>query len=170
MTNFLKNPTPQGISRDPAYKIQKSILDNYFTKTLPAIRAPRASLGVANRLFIDGLRKMYPDKTFYPDANFTMRLTYGSVGEYSPGNAITYDFETTLEGLIEKMDNDNPEFVVPPKLLELFNKGDFGLYGSESGKLNVCFISNNDITGGNSGSPVLNKKGHLIGCAFDGNW
>ena len=170
MEDFLQNPTSYGISRDPGYKIQKSILDNYFSKILPAIREPWSSLDVANRLFIDGLRKINPNKSFYPDANFTMRLTFGSVGEYSPGNAMMYDFETTLGGVIEKMDNDDPEFIVPDKLVELYHSADFGPYANEQGKLNVCFISNNDITGGNSGSPVINNKGHLIGCAFDGNW
>ena len=170
MLDFLQNPTAKAITKDPAYKIQKSILDNYFNNTLPAISAPRASLEVSNRLFIDGLRKMFPNKHFYPNANFTMRLTHGSVGEYSPGNAITYDFETTLDGVIEKMDNDNPEFVVPQKLVDLYNARDFGAYSNDEGKLNVCFISNNDITGGNSGSPVINGKGQLVGCAFDGNW
>ena len=113
---------------------------------------------------------MLPNKVFYPNANFTMRLTYGSVGEYQPGNAVLYDYVTTLDGVMEKMDNDNPEFIVPNKIVELYSSKDYGPYANEDGELNVCFISNNDITGGNSGSPVINKNGHLIGCAFDGNW
>ena len=115
MMAFLKNPSAKQIKKDPAFLIQKSILDNYFNEILPSIRAPRQSLEVSNRLFIDGLRKMYPQKTFYPDANFTMRLSYGTIGDYSPGNAIMYDYTTTFDGVIEKMDNDNPEFIVSAK-------------------------------------------------------
>ena len=170
LTDFLQKPSVKGIKKDPAYIIQKSILDNYFNKTLPAISKPRESLAISNRLFIDGLRKMYPQKVFYPDANFTMRLTYGSVGEYSPGNAMKYDFVTTLDGVMEKLDNDDPEFIVPKKLVELYDNKDYGAYANDDGEINVCFISNNDITGGNSGSPVINARGELIGCAFDGNW
>jgi hypothetical protein len=145
-------------------------LTNYFQKIRPNNTAPEKSLNIANRLFIDGLRKMNPKHKFYPDANFTMRLTYGSVGDYAPGDAVDYNFITTLDGVMEKMDNDNPEFVVPNKLVELYENKNYGPYAGNGDELNVCFISNNDITGGNSGSPVINSKGHLIGCAFDGNW
>ncbi|MAZ55667.1 MAG: serine protease [Flavobacteriales bacterium] len=158
------------IKQDPAFKLQKGILNNYFQTIRPSNALAQKSLNVANRLFIDGLRKMNPDQKFYPDANFTMRLTYGSVGDYAPGDAVDYSFVTTLDGVMEKMDNDNPEFIVPEKLVNLYENKDYGIYAGKDNKLNVCFISNNDITGGNSGSPVINSKGHLIGCAFDGNW
>jgi len=158
------------IKKDPAFRLQKSILDNYFSIIRPKNIEAEKSLSIAHRLFIDGLRKMSPNDIFYPDANFTMRLTYGEIGAYSPGNAMRYDFITTLDGVMEKMDNDNPEFIVPDKLLDLYNDKDYGMYGNGDGSLSVCFISDNDITGGNSGSPVINAKGHLIGCAFDGNW
>ena len=170
MAGFLTNPSAKKILRDPAYIIQKSILDNYFNQLLPQVRGPQKSLEIAERLYIDGLRKMNPEKVFYPNANFTMRLTYGTVGSYKPGDAVFYNFDTTLGGVMEKMDNDNPEFIVPKKLVQLYNDRDYGPYANSSGELNVCFISNNDITGGNSGSPVINAQGHLIGCAFDGNW
>ena len=172
MNSFNKNFPDLMISeieKDPAFKLQKSILNNYF-ELMGQNREADGSLKIAHRLFIDGLRKMSPNKSFYPDANFTMRLTYGQVGSYKPGDAMHYDFITTLGGVIEKMDNANPEFIVPEKLVELYNNKDYGDYGNDDGTLNVCFISNNDITGGNSGSPVINSKGHLIGCAFDGNW
>jgi hypothetical protein len=170
MMKFLDRPSVNGISKDPAYLIQKSILDNYFNIIMPEQRMAGKSLQVAERLYVDGLRKMYPNDVFYPNANFTMRLTYGSVGAYHPGDAVQYAFETTLEGVMEKMDNQNPEFIVPEKLVELYESKNYGQYANEDGDLNICFISNNDITGGNSGSPVINAKGHLIGCAFDGNW
>ena len=122
------------------------------------------------RLFVDGLRKMNPDKNYYPNANSTLRLSYGQVGDYEPADAVHYDYFTTMEGLIEKMDMTNPEFVVPEKLLELYKSEDYGQYLDKDGSMHVCFISNNDITGGNSGSPVVNGRGELIGLAFDGNW
>jgi hypothetical protein len=99
-----------------------------------------------------------------------LRLTYGTVGAYEPGDAMSYDFFTTTDGILEKEDPTNEEFIVPEKLVDLIKKKDFGVYADPAGHMPVCFISNNDITGGNSGSPVINGKGHLIGCAFDGNW
>jgi len=113
---------------------------------------------------------MQPSKKYYPDANFTMRMTYGKVLDYYPADAVHYDYKTHLKGVMEKEDPTNDEFIVPQKLKELYNKKDFGKYASENGDIVTCFLTNNDITGGNSGSPVLNSEGHLIGVAFDGNW
>ncbi|MBN1417070.1 MAG: S46 family peptidase [Bacteroidales bacterium] len=121
------------------------------------------------RLFIAGLMEMQDDKIFYPDANSTMRLTYGTVQDYFPRDAVHYDYFTTLEGVMQKEDPDNREFMVPDKLKELYKNKDYGLYGVNT-MMPVCFITNNDITGGNSGSPVLDADGNLIGLAFDGNW
>ena len=117
-----------------------------------------------------GIMEMRQGEAMYPDANSTMRLTYGQVLPYSPRDGVEYNYYTTLDGVMEKEDPDNWEFVVPDKLKDLYKRGDFGEYGLENGKMPVCFISNNDITGGNSGSPVLNANGELLGLAFDGNW
>ena len=106
----------------------------------------------------------------YPDANSTMRLTYGQVLNYSPKDAVLFEHITTLNGVMEKEDPNNWEFVVPEKLKELHKNRDYGQYAMSNGEMPVAFLTNNDITGGNSGSPVLNAKGELIGCAFDGNW
>ena len=122
------------------------------------------------RLLVAGLREMMADKDFYPDANSTMRLTYGTVGDYYPADAVHYDFITTTDGILQKEDSTNFEFTVPEGFVDLIEKRDFGKWADDSGELVVCFISNNDITGGNSGSPVINGNGDLIGCAFDGNW
>jgi hypothetical protein len=125
------------------------------------------------RLFVDGLRKMKTDKVFASDANSTMRLTYGSVLSYNPKDAVKYDFITTIEGIMEKevvTDYKNHEFYVPQRLKELYAKKDYGQYALPNGQLPVGFLTNNDITGGNSGSPVINGNGELIGTAFDGNW
>ena len=117
-----------------------------------------------------GLMAMNPDKKYYPDANFTMRLSYGQVLPYEPQDAVYYDYFTTLDGVIAKEDPQNAyEFAVPDKLKELYRERDYGPY-AEKGVLPVNFITTNDITGGNSGSPVMNRKGELIGLAFDGNW
>jgi hypothetical protein len=109
-------------------------------------------------------------KPVYPDANFTMRLTYGKISGYEPADAGYFDYLTTSKGVLEKEDPDNWEFEVPDKLKQLFDAKDFGAYATKDGRLPVNFIFDGDITGGNSGSPVLNAKGQLIGTAFDGNW
>ena len=112
---------------------------------------------------------MNKDKKFAPDANSTMRLTYGKVLSYDPKDAVHFHYLTTLKGVMEKEDPTNPEFIVSQKLKDLYQTKDYGQYGTD-GKLYVGFLTNNDITGGNSGSPVINGSGQLIGTAFDGNW
>ncbi|HOY32330.1 MAG TPA: S46 family peptidase [Bacteroidales bacterium] len=126
-------------------------------------------LSEGKRLLVAGLREMMPEKIFYPDANQTMRLTYGKVQDYFPADAVRYNYFTTLEGVMQKEDSSNWEFIVPEGLKELYKNKDFGIY-AENGEMKVNFISNTDITGGNSGSPVLDANGYLIGLAFDGNW
>jgi hypothetical protein len=122
------------------------------------------------RVYMKGLMAMDAEAKFYPDANFTIRLTYGSVLPYSPRDGVDYRYYTTLKGVIEKEDPSKPlEFTVPDELKQAYATGDYGVYG-QSGELRLNFLSNNDITGGNSGSPVLNARGELIGLAFDGNW
>ena len=113
---------------------------------------------------------MNQDKIYAPDANSTMRLSYGQVLDYDATNAVHYNYYTTIEGIMEKEDPNSREFNVPAKLKELYKNKDYGRYASKNGEMHVCFISNNDITGGNSGSPVINGDGQLVGLAFDGNW
>ncbi|MDD2964935.1 MAG: S46 family peptidase [Bacteroidales bacterium] len=169
---FLADPDYKTLTRDPffdmATKFRLSIM------SINAMQEPaQEKIGKGNRLFIDALRQMYPDRKFAPDANSTMRVSYGSVQDYYPGNAMHYDLITTLDGVMEKEDPSNDEFVVDPKLKALWEKKDFGRYGIEINgekQLVTCFLTTNDITGGNSGSPVINGNGELIGLAFDGNW
>lgn len=166
---FLDKPSMAIFANDPAAQFSSGVLDHYMATFRPVITEIQGRIEKGNRAFIAGLREMMPDKNFYPNANSTMRLTYGSVQEYDPRDAVEYEEYTTIKGVMEKEDPTNPEFIVPSRLKELYKAGDFGIYG-ESGSLNTCFISTNDITGGNSGSMVVNGKGQLIGCAFDGNW
>ncbi|HAI76138.1 MAG TPA: serine protease [Microscillaceae bacterium] len=167
---FLANPTLDVMEQDPAFKTMLSVMD-FVTQTVQGrINPAEERLTILNRKLIAGIREMNADKAYYPDANSTMRLTYGNLKDYT-WEGRDFPLKTYLSEVITKgkMYESNPEFIVDPKLTELFNKKDFGQY-AENGDVPVAFISNNDITGGNSGSPVINAEGQLIGCAFDGNW
>ena len=122
------------------------------------------------RLYLEGLQQMHPERTFYSDANFTMRASYGSIGGYQPRDAVWYNYFTTHRGILEKQDPKSYEFNVQPEILSLVRNRDFGSYANPQGDLQLCFLSNNDITGGNSGSPVFDRNARVIGLAFDGNW
>ncbi len=165
---FLKSPKKKKLAKDPAFVA----VDAFFSE-FRSMRAKMADasekLEKGNRLYIAGIRAMNPDKNYSPDANFTMRLTYGTVQDYYPADAVHYEYFTTMDGIMEKEDPNNWEFIVPDKLKEIYETKDFGPYG-EDGVMKVCFLTTHDITGGNSGSPVINGKGELIGLAFDGNW
>ena len=167
---FLKNPSKLLVEKDPAYLTVSSIYNKYLEELYPLRKEVRDLQRKGNRLFISALREMDTIKKFYPDANSTMRVTYGNVRDYKPGEAMLYDYYTTINGVMEKEDPTNDEFIVPKKLKELYKAGDFGRYSDNEGNLRVNFISNNDITGGNSGSPVINAWGEIVGTAFDGNW
>ncbi|MDC1024981.1 S46 family peptidase [Flavobacteriales bacterium] len=167
---LLKNPSKLLVEKDPAYLTFSSIYNKYLEELYPLRKEVRDLQRKGNRLFISALREMDTIKKFYPDANSTMRVTYGNVGDYKPGEAMLYDYYTTINGVIEKEDPTNEEFIVPERLKELYKSGDFGRYSDSDGNLRVNFISNNDITGGNSGSPVINAWGEIVGTAFDGNW
>ena len=165
---FLDNPTKEALENDYAYIAAKSL--NEKIREVAPKRGGSEAYANAHRLYVKGLMEQNPDKVYYPDANFTIRLTYGNVLPYKAADAVNYDYRTTIKGIIEKEDPNNAyEFTVPEKLKELYKAGDYGRYG-EDGTLYVNFITNNDITGGNSGSPMINGKGELIGLAFDGNW
>ena len=157
-------------NNDPAYELALSLF-NLYNELVPAVMATEEKFAEGHRLYIKGLMMMKPNKAWASDANFTLRLTYGNVLPYSPADGIIYNHYTTLDGVMAKEDPTNPvEFTVPERLKELYAQKDYGRYADKNGELPVAFLVNCDITGGNSGSPVMNNKGQLIGLAFDGNW
>lgn len=166
---FTKKPNFKAFQKDKIGQVAM-LAYTLIAETSHEFEEANAKFAQAKMLFVEALRKMDNTLVQYPDANFTMRMTYGQVLDYYPADAVHYDYVTTMEGLMEKEDPTNPEFIVPAKLKELYAAKDYGQYADKDGKLIVCFLSNNDITGGNSGSPILNAEGHLIGLAFDGNW
>lgn len=165
LNNWIENP--KSLTKDPIFALMSEIINSYIDLTE---QAGSVSNSRAERLYMKGLMEMQKDRNFYPDANFTMRLTYGSVQDCKPANAVTYDYITTLDGVMEKYKPGDWEFDVPADLIKLWENKDYGRYADENGDLVVNFITTNDITGGNSGSPVIDAEGNLIGLAFDGNW
>jgi hypothetical protein len=166
---FLNDPDLKTLDKDPAFQL----MQGYMQKIMAVAgdyRKGNDAKDKAERMYVSGMREMQPDKKFYPDANSTMRFSYGEVLDYSPTDAVEYDYVTHLKGVIEKEDQSSDEFYVEPKLIELYETKDYGPYANEDGTMVTCFLTNNDITGGNSGSPVINGKGEMIGLAFDGNW
>ncbi|MDR1583463.1 MAG: S46 family peptidase [Prevotellaceae bacterium] len=167
---FLNDPTIGVLENDIATKLSRYVLQK-IREFQKEDESNSLKYKEGHRKYVAGLREMYEGvRPVYPDANFTMRLTYGKISGYEPQDARYFDYVTTDKGILEKEDPDNWEFVVPPKLKRLIESKNFGVYAMKDGHLPVNFIFDGDITGGNSGSPVLNAKGELIGTAFDGNW
>ena len=154
---------------DPAFALRDALMAEMM-KLYPALESVNEQYEKGSKAFAAGLLEWEKGKPSYPDANSTMRLTYGHVMPYSPKDAVLFQYYTTLEGVMQKEDPTNPEFIVPEKLKKLFEAKDYGRYAAADGKIHTCFLTNNDITGGNSGSPVMDADGNLIGLAFDGNW
>ncbi len=167
---FAKNFDKQTLESDPAVIFSKSVMAKM--RELSEVRnVSREKIAEGHRLYIAGLMMQQPDKAWASDANFTIRLTYGKVLPYSPADGVLYQHYTTLKGVIEKEDPTNPvEFTVDDRLKEIYNTKNYGEYADKNGDMPVGFLSNLDITGGNSGSPIMNGRGELIGLAFDGNW
>ncbi len=166
---FLESPSLKVLQKDPAFIVAKSI-DGVRSSLQKELEGFSADLSKGQRTYMAGVMEYVPDKTQYPDANFTMRLSYGTVQDYYPYDAVHYNWFTTLDGVVQKHKPGDYEFDLPQRLIDLNNSKEYGRYAAAEGHLPVCFITNNDITGGNSGSPVINGNGELIGLAFDGNW
>jgi hypothetical protein len=169
LETWLENMDADALKNDIGGTLASSFIATYYANQQGNAEVSE-KMNKGYRLFTDGVRQAMPNKTFAPDANSTPRMTWGVVGSYDPQDAVHYDYVTTIDGVMQKEDPNNDEFIVPTKLKELYNAKDYGRYADENGDLVVNFISNNDITGGNSGSPVINGDGELIGTAFDGNW
>ncbi|RQO32338.1 serine protease [Taibaiella sp. KBW10] len=168
--HFVLNPSAEALKNDPAVQYMSSFLQNQdknFKEKTDAYQTAKSHLA---KDYINGLMQMQPEKAWSPDANSTMRVTYGSVGGYKPQDAVSYDYYTTIDGLMAKYKQGDYEFDLPKEFIKLYNDKNFGQYANADGTIVTCFVTNNDITGGNSGSPVINKNGELIGLAFDGNW
>lgn len=164
-------PKKEILEKDPLYRLAIDI-DAAFGKSQDSqsIKTAEANLANAERLYVKGLREMMPEKQFYPNANSTLRLTYGNILPYTSPKGVKYEITTNSQGLLAKEDPNNVEFNVDAVMKQKMLAKDFGKYADADGELKINFLSNNDITGGNSGSPVINADGHLIGAAFDGNW
>lgn len=170
---FVRNPDGNALQKDPAYATASAFLKNFQGKYLPMLQQFNAKNNEVGRLYIKGsmLMDTVKSKKMYPDATFTMRVSFGNVKSYVPRDAMKYDYYTTMKGILEKYKPGDYEFDLPEKLVELARKKDYGQYADKLNKeLVVGFITTNDITGGNSGSPVIDAGGNLIGLAFDGNY
>jgi hypothetical protein len=169
--SFVKNPNANTLQQDLAYNLAASIMKNYQSKYLPMYQQFMTGNNEAGRLYLKGIREMNPNKSMYPDATFTMRLSYGIVDDYTPKDAVNYHYVTTMKGLLDKYVPGDYEFDLPQNFVEIARKKDFGQYkDAKTGDLVINFITTTDITGGNSGSPIINGNGELIGLAFDGNY
>lgn len=157
------------IKKDPAYLLTDELTKFYRSVVAIKVGSMASDLALLNRRFLAGQREMKPEKKFYPDANSTLRVAYGQVMGYDARDAVRYNYYTTLDGLMEKYIPGNEEFDAPAKLVDLYKKKDYGRY-AVNGKLPIAFIATNHTTGGNSGSPVLNAKGQLIGTNYDRVW
>jgi len=158
------------IENDPAYRLiieSKTFINNAVVTPMQTFTNDNARL---QRLYIRAQKEMHPDSLFYPNANFTLRVTYGNVQGFQPADAITYHYYTTLDGIMEKENPDIYDYVVEPKLKQLYHDKDYGRYEAADGSMRVAFVATNHTTGGNSGSPVLNANGHLVGINFDRCW
>jgi len=170
MKAFLSSPSAKKMSKDMIYVIANAYMNKMNVDMRPISMDINSKLSRANRLFQAAMLEMDSKKLYSPDANGTMRLTYGRVLPYNAKDAVFYKEFTTSKGILEKYTPGDIEFDAPKKLVDMLKAKDFGQYADKDGELHACFLTDNDITGGNSGSPVINGRGELIGTAFDGNW
>lgn len=172
LKEILSNPDTKlsAIENDQVLRLYKKIMAYYNANVIPAYSMLDKKITANYRLYMQGLTEVYKNKKFYPDANSTLRITYGKVKGFTPRDGMIYNYYTTLDGMIEKEDPNDEDFIVFPRMKELYAKKDYGQYADKNGKLPISFLASNHTTGGNSGSPVLNAKGELIGTNYDRVW
>jgi hypothetical protein len=170
LTTYHPRKTSSKLRKDPGFALYKAIHDLYQKQVAPVYTQTDPELELLYRRYVAGLRQMQEDKLFYPDANSTLRVAYGKVGGYTPQDGVQYRHFTTLAGIMEKEDPTNEEFIVPQRLKEIYQTKDYGAYATADGQMPVCFVASNHTTGGNSGSPVIDAQGRLIGLNFDRSW
>ena len=170
LLNNFKRKKLKGITSDPAYALSKRIAAHYYESTRPALLEYVTQGDSLMRLWMAAQMEVLPERTYSPDANGTLRITFGKVEGYAPFDGAEYAYYTTLAGVIEKEDPNSEEFEVPAKLKELYASKDYGRYAHSTGEMRVCFVASNHTSGGNSGSPVIDANGYLIGLNFDRTW
>jgi hypothetical protein len=159
------------LQNDPVYLIaQSAYYDFYEKKILPPYQKISDEINRMQRIYMKALREVIPEKKYYPDANGTLRVSFGKIEGYDGKDGVTYKYYTTLDGVMEKEDSINAEFMVPKKLKELYQRKDYGSYADRNGKMIIAIVSSQHTTGGNSGSPLIDAEGNLIGVNFDRNW
>ena len=168
--NNYKRSQAKKLVKDPAFQLSGSVINNYREKIAREFFKLQGEIDELNRSYVKGLRTMMPEKTFYPDANSTMRIAYGKVADYYPADGVYYKYYTTADGILEKWNDAEDDFKLDSKLVDLFQKKDYGPYADKSGDMRICFTASNHTTGGNSGSPVIDGEGRLIGLNFDRAW
>jgi hypothetical protein len=168
---FEKDPVAalKKLEKDALYQLVFALKKFYSDQTSPAYVALSKELETLNKTYVMAIQTIFPDRLYYADANGTLRVAYGKVEGMQPGDAIDYGYYSSLEGVIEKYDPESYEYNLPQKLIDLYRAKDYGKYGV-NGEMRVCFIASNHTSGGNSGSPVLNGEGQLMGLNFDRNW
>jgi hypothetical protein len=156
--------------KDPAYRLISGFTEIFRKNTMPEYQRINNEINILSRTYMNAMRQLMPERKYYPDANSTLRVTFGQVEGYEPADGVKYIYYTTLDGIMEKEDPDNEDFVVPEKLKELYKNKDYGPYAHKDGRLRIAFVASNHTTGGNSGSPVIDAEGNLIGTNFDRSW
>ncbi|KAA3652729.1 MAG: S46 family peptidase [Bacteroidetes bacterium] len=169
MLNNFSSSSAKKLKKDMAYQMMTQFFQIYNDAIRPEYSRLNNEIDSLSKIYVKGLRDFVPGK-YYPDANSTLRLAYGQVDNYKPRDAVKYDYFTDTEGILEKYNPEHVDFDLPEKLVDLIEKKDYGQYADDDGYMHVCFTASNHTTGGNSGSPVINGKGELIGLNFDRNW
>ena len=161
--------TVKKLQNDPLIKFSRELYMTYFLTVNPSYSEYKTEVDAKMTKYVKGMMEMFPERNFWPDANSTLRIAYGVVDGSSPVDGMAYKHYTTIDGIMQKYDPNNPDFYLTQRFIDLYNKGDFGPY-TQDGELWTCFTASNHTTGGNSGSPVIDADGNLIGINFDRSW